>query len=172
MSVCRPPRPTLLSTQMSDANCFLSGDSNTVDKKLGGTYIAECVEYSIEGSNKPFLSTQQGPAAPPSTQNADLGILTCGSGHRPGEQQYFMTLEEANSAVGEFCDYLHDNPVEFKSGGVPLQAIRTGPSDHQIAVSATWKDAKDCPSLNFKDKSAVDVCKKRLSNPINLCEYF
>jgi len=117
------------------------------------------------------LSTQQAPA-PPSTQNADLGILTCGSGHRPEDQQYFMTVEEANSAVGEFCDHLHDNPVEFKSGGVPLQAIRTGPSDHQISVSATWKDAKDCPSLNFKDKSAVDVCKKRLGNPINLCKYF
>ena len=171
MSVCRLPHPRLVPARPSVTNHSLSGDSNTIDKKLGGTYIAECVEYSIQGSREPFLATQQAPPSP-ATQNVDLGILTCGSGHRPGDQQYFMTVEEVNSAVDEFCTHLHDNPVEFKSGGVPLQAIRTGPSDHQISVSATWKDAKGCPNLNFKDKSAVDICKKRLSNPINLCKYF
>lgn len=172
MNECMPPASSHTSPCLERLvlTTLSLGDTNTVDKKLGGTYIAECVEYSIEGSKQPFLlGTQQAPP-PPATQNVDLGILTCGSGHHPGDQQYFMTLDEAYSSVDEFCNHLHDNPVEFKSGGVPLQARGYGPPGHEIVVSATWKDAKGCPSLNFKDKNALDLCKKRLSNPINLCK--
>jgi len=151
MNECMPPTSSHTSSARTcDANHCLVGDTDTVDKKLGGTYIAECVEYSIEGSHQPYLSgTQQAPP-PPATQNVDLGILTCGSEHRPGDRQYFVTIEEANSAVGEFCDHLHDNLCKcFEQAPSGKQGYDTDLASEQVTPrkTTTITGSKGAPSF-------------------------
>lgn len=84
------------------------------------------------------------PEAPPSGESAPReaygGTLVCHADQITSDNpMWYMTQEEAASAIGTFCGRISTGAVFKQTGGTPLQTMQVdGPYDYPMAVNAVW----------------------------------
>ncbi|EKG15482.1 hypothetical protein MPH_07294 [Macrophomina phaseolina MS6] len=138
-----------------------------------GSFDAGCGTASFK-----FTTAEQedAPAAVPA-RYVDLGLLTCGTRKDQGNPTYFTTLDSMDDAIDRFCDYAAQKARIFSSGNISgddgvVDLHYNNKVTDPIYVALKWRDAKNCPVLDFKNdrENAKKICKARLQNAVNLCD--
>ena len=152
------------------------GTSTTSTTSTTSSSAAPTTTVSFESPLLLTTSAEPTPTALPTT-DVDNGILTCDRPHKAGDDNYYMSLEDAHDVTWDFCQYLFDNDYDFQDGGDPTpieQTWRIGNSAARVVMH--WvPQAEPCPNLSFasqdSSQGAIDTCHERFDTIINSCKH-
>ena len=106
----------------------------------------------------------------PEPQDVDDGVLNCKAQHDDGDTHFYFNREGALAAIDEWCQEQADNKIIMGGdGGVALQesAVSDG---HDSSLDFSMSAADDAIPLNFSKPDAVQTCKERFTNVVELCK--
>lgn len=89
---------------------------------------------------EPTVIAQAPPVGPSAPRELNGGTLVCHADTISSDDPtFYMTPDEAASAISTFCGRTSNGAVFKATGGVPLQSVQVdGPYGYPMSVNAVW----------------------------------
>ena len=170
---CRFFTQTFAPSQSAAVTGTFTGCSCNDDKQWPVTSYTIGSSTSMACAATSISTPSPTPTLPPAT-NIDGGELQCLSDHNANDRSWYMSPDEAQSAISNFCDgiipYETIGPSGQSSDGAWMNRDTTQYPPVNPIQGSIFYNGGNCDPLTFSDSSSKDQCHNNLQETLQHCK--